>query len=133
MIPNQAADTPLPFPAPHWQSAGSTDNLDAPPVDSETAALFRASLQPLFSQSVSWPALMDRLRTKGYGLAFRDGRLFLTDHRTGARVCSLRFLGMTLVDLVARLGRPIVRALPGRKADGEFLRARPGGQCHPYP
>jgi len=65
---------------------------------------------------------MARLKGKGYGLAFRDGRLFLTDHATGKRACSTRFLGIPLADLVARLGRPIVRTLPGRKADGELLR-----------
>ena len=91
-------------------------------MDSETAALFRASLCPLIRQSVSWPGLMDTLRAKGFGLAFRDGRLFLTNSVTGTRVCTLRFLGMPLRDLVARLGRPIVRALPGQRADGELLR-----------
>lgn len=110
---------------PIWQADGVSGNLDVPPVDSETAALFRATLRPLISQSVSWPALMDTLRDKGYGLAFRGGRLFLTNLSTGARVCSLRFLGMPLRELVARLGRPIVRALPGHQADGELLRHPP--------
>lgn len=103
----------------------TSGNPDTPLVDSETAALFRATLCPLISQSVSWPALMDTLRDKGFGLAFRSGRLFLTNHNTGARVCSFRFLGIPLRDLVARLGRPIVRALPGRAADGEVLRETP--------
>lgn len=108
--------------APLWQSAGAPGNLDAPEVDSETAALFRATMCPLITQSVSWTALMDTLRAKGYGLAFRNGRLILTNHETGRRVCSLRFLGMPLADLVQRLGRPIVRALPGQHANGELLR-----------
>lgn len=125
MTPEQAPKTTLPDTAPHWHTGGTAGNLDAPEVDSETAALFRASLCPLISRSTSWPAMMDELRTKGYGLAFRDGRLFLTSHETGRRVCSLRFLGMPLVDLVARLGRPIVRALPGQRADGELLRDPP--------
>lgn len=125
MVFSQTSDATHPFAMPHWQTAGASGNLDAPPVDSETAALFRSVLCPLIRQSASWPGLMDRLRAKGYGLTFRGGRLFLTNHTTGARVCSLRFLGMPLADLVARLDRPIVRALPGRQADGELLRAPP--------
>lgn len=92
-------------------------------VDSETAALIRAVLRPLFERPDSWFALLGQLRDNGYSLAFRAGRLCLTDHATGNRLCSLRFLGITLSDLVARLGRPVVRALPGRTADGEL-------QCH---
>lgn len=121
MISIQTPETAKTGPVPLWQLATS-GNPDAPPVDSETAALFRATLRPLISQSPNWPALMDRLRAKGFGLAFRNGRLILTDTETGARVCSFRFLGMPLSDLVTRLGRPIVRALPGRPADGEIRR-----------
>lgn len=122
MSSGQAFEISQPFPAPRWQPAGALGNTGTPQVDSETAALFRAALRPLISKSVSWPALMDALRAKGYALAFRDGRLFLTNHATGKRVCSLRFLGMPLTDLVERLGRPIVRALPGHRANGELLR-----------
>jgi hypothetical protein len=118
-------DIAQPIPAQHWRSLGASGNLDAPEVDCETAALFRASLRPLISKSVSWPGLMDALRVKGFGLAFRGGRLFLTNHTTGSRICSLRFLGMPLAELVAQLGRPIVRALPGQRADGELLREPP--------
>jgi len=125
MFSYPAPGAPHPLPSPLRQADGASGNLDAPPVDSETAALFRAALCPLISQSVSWPALMDILRDKGYGLAFRGGRLFLTNLSTGTRVCSLRFLGMPLRDLVARLGRPNVRALPGHQADGELLRTPP--------
>lgn len=106
------------------QDTPESESLEA--VDSETAALFRAFLRPLFDQSASWPALIDTLRAKGYGLGFRNGRLCLTEHVTGARLCSLRFLGMRLSDLVARLGRPFVRALPGRQANGDLLRNPPG-------
>ena len=125
MDSNPAPVTPRPHPDLPWLPAGGMGDLDAPAVDSETAALFRASLRPVITRSASWPALLDGLRSKGYGLAFRDGRLFLTNYHTGARVCSLRFLGMSLTDLVDRLGRPSVRALPGRKADGELLCAPP--------
>jgi hypothetical protein len=122
MISSQALEATQPFSAPRWQPAGALGNTGTPEVDSETAALFRAILRPLIDQSGSWSALMDALHAKGYGLAFRDGRLFLTNQATGRRVCSLRFLGAPLGDLVARLGRPIVRALPGHSANGELLR-----------
>jgi len=124
MISEPAFEFPQSLPAPLWQPAGALGKRGSPQVDSETAALFRAVLRPLIAQSVSWSSLMDTLRHKGYGLAFRDGRLFLTTHETGKRVCSLRFLGMPLRDLVARLGRPVVRAIPGRRADG-ILMQRP--------
>jgi len=123
MISGPAFEFPQSFPAPLWQPAGVLGNRGTPQVDSETAALFRAVLRPLIAQSVSWSALMDALRGKGYGLAFRDGRLFLINYETGRRVCSLRFLGMPLRDLVKRLGRPIVRASPGARANGEVLHA----------
>ena len=110
---------------PVWHQKVTSNNLDAPPVDSETAALFRASLYPVISQSPNWATLADRLRIKGYGLAMRDGRLFLTSQQTGARVCSFRFLGLPLADMVARLGRPIVRALPGNQGDGDISGAHP--------
>lgn len=125
LFSNPAPKPPHPFPNPRSQSIETSENLDAPNVDSETAALFRAVLRPLISQSASWPALLDALHSKGYGLAFRGGRLCLTDQTTGVRVCSLRFLGLSLRDLVAQMGRPIVRALPGLRADGELLREAP--------
>ncbi len=124
MMFDHTPDNSQQFPEPSWQSGG-TDNPDMPEVDSETAALFRAVLRPLIVQAISWSNLLDTLGAKGYGLTFRDGRLFLTSQATGKRVCSLRFLGLPLVDLVARLGRPIVRALPGQRADGELLRTPP--------
>jgi len=123
MISGQEFEFPQSFPGPLWQPANVLGKPGTPQLDSETAALLRAILRPLIAQSVSWPALMDALRHKGYGLAFRDGRLFLISYDTGKRVCSLRFLGSPLVDLVERLGRPIVRALPGARANGEVLRA----------
>lgn len=115
-------------PMPPWQDA-TKGNLDVAPIDSETAALFRAVLRPLIVQAVSWPGLLDALAAKGYGLAFREGRLFLTSQATGRRVCSLRFLGTPLGDLVARLGRPIVRALPGEGGDAELRRTPSNRIC----
>lgn len=108
---------------------GGAEKHRSPPatdtVDCETAALMRAVIRPLFDQSATWAGLMDRLATKGYVLAFRDGRLCLTDSVTGRRVCGLRFLGMAFPELVERLGRPVVAARPGHDGDGELLREPP--------
>ncbi|WP_170758690.1 hypothetical protein [Ruegeria lacuscaerulensis] len=93
-------------------------------LDCETAALLRATIRPAFSSAVSWSGLTEILRDKGYRLAFRQGRLCITDRDTGDRVCGLRFLGFEFKDLVRRLGRPIVVAR-GSHADGDILTARP--------
>ncbi|MBE1282989.1 MAG: hypothetical protein GJ676_06730 [Rhodobacteraceae bacterium] len=93
--------------------------------DCETAMLMRAVILPLFDHAISWSALVDALRGKGYGLAFRGGALCLTDQDTDTRVCGLRFLGLDMRDLVARLGRPFVVVNPGSTADGELLRHPP--------
>ena len=120
-VPNGSNPTPV----LGLSAASDTDSLTASvadSVDSETAALIRAVLRPLFERPSSWFVLMAQLRENGYSLAFRAGRLCLTDHASGQRLCSLRFLGITLRDLVAQLGRPVVRPVPGRPADGELLR-----------
>ncbi len=93
-------------------------------LDCESAALLRASIRPAFTSALSWAGLVDILQDKGYRLAFRQGRLCLTDHTTDERICGLRFLGFDLVELVHRLGRPIVVAR-GNGADGDVLAARP--------
>lgn len=98
----------------------STDSPDSPAIDSETAVLLRGWLRPLIDRSASWPALAAALDAHGYALAFRDGRLCLTNRTTGACICTMRFLGTGLKDLVARLGRPAVRPVPGRPASGEL-------------
>ena len=97
---------------------GSTD------LDCESAALPRAAIRPLFNSAASWASLADILRDKGYHLAFRQGRLCISDHSTGERVCGLRFLGFELRDLMHRMGRPIVVAC-GSDADGDILTVRP--------
>ncbi len=93
-------------------------------LDCETAALLRAAIRPLFASAASWGSLADILKDKGYRLAFRKGRLCITDRTSGERVCGLRFLGFEFKDLVRKLGRPIVVA-HGGQADGEVLAARP--------
>ncbi|WP_037308145.1 hypothetical protein [Ruegeria halocynthiae] len=93
-------------------------------LDCETAALLRAAIRPVFSSAASWGNLTDILKDKGYRLAFRQGRLCITDRTTGDRVCGLQFLGFELKDLVRRLGRPMVVAR-GSQADGDLLTVRP--------
>ena len=99
---------------------GRTGSAD---LDCESAMLLRSVILPLFEQSASWDSLIDRLKAKGYRLGFRDGALCLTDRSTGTRVCGLRFLGLTLRDLIQRLGRPLVVAHPGNRANGDLLRS----------
>ncbi len=93
-------------------------------LDCETAALLRAAIRPLFASAASWASLADILRDKGYRLEFRSGRLCVTDRMTGDRVCGLRFLGFEFIDLVRRMGRPIVVAR-GSDMNGDVLRTRP--------
>ncbi|SMO66269.1 hypothetical protein [Ruegeria faecimaris] len=98
-------------------------------IDCETAALLRAAIRPIFSGAASWSNLTDILKDKGYHLAFRQGRLCITDRMTGDRVCGIRFLGFEFKDLVNRLGRPIV--VPrGSGADGDLVSVRPTATGH---
>lgn len=90
-------------------------------LDCETAALFRAFLFPILDRSASWRSLTRNLRDKGYELALQEGRLVLLDRDSGARLCFMRALGLPLADLVARLGRPHIRPLPGPSARGVIL------------
>lgn len=100
-------------------------NLDSPPIDSESAALLRCWLHPLIARASSWEGLNRALARHGYALGFREGRLCLTSCPDGACICSMRFLGAGLRDLVARLGRPAVRPLPGQAGGGELCRPAP--------
>lgn len=97
-------------------------------MDCETAALYRAWMRPLFERASDWDMLVTGLREKGYALAIRDGRLFLTRSDTGQRFCSVRFLGTNMRDLAGRLGRPVIRARLDRAAAGEFV--NPSAMAH---
>lgn len=114
-------------PAPAHPATGA---LDTPDMDSESAALFRAWLCPLLERAETWAGLAATLETKGYGLAIRHGRLVLVRRETGEALCSLRFLGTSLRELAGRLGRPMVRALPGGLAAGELMTTLPGTLPH---
>lgn len=111
--PTQESDNRCPRPA-----AG---HPLTPGMDSETAALLRAWLRPLLEHAPSWAVLARKLEDKGYGLAFRHGRLVLIRREDGALICTARFAGLPLRDMAQRLGRPAVRPLPGRYAAGELL------------
>lgn len=106
--------------------------FDTPDIDSESAALYRAWICPLLDRAESWVELADTLRSKGYALAIRQGRLVLVrcDCDCDEPLCSLRFLGTSLRELVARLGRPMVRALPGGAAAGDFVTTMPARYSH---
>ncbi len=94
--------------------------------DCETAYLLRAVILPIFDAAPCWDALIDLLEAKGYHPMFRGGELCLTRQSDGARICGLRFLGLDMRELVARLGRPCVLPCAGQMADGEILREMSG-------
>lgn len=79
------------------------------PLDSETEMLLRTVLLPHFQCAESWGDLCNRLRSKGYEIAFRQGHLVLTDE-TGKAVCTGSMIGSPLADLAHRLGRPKLRS-----------------------
>ena len=98
--------------------------------DCETAVLMRAVMLPIFEQATSWSGLIDRLERKGYRLGFRQGRFCVLSTSDGVRICGLRFLGLSLRDLVERLGRPLVIAHTGNDAAGDILPAPPSPAIH---
>ncbi|MGR3805019.1 hypothetical protein [Marinibacterium profundimaris] len=91
---------------------------DAPEIDCETSMLMRSWIGPVVEQASGWPALIEALSRRGYSLAFRDGRLWLTEAGSGTDICTMRHLGASMRDLAARLGRPAVRPVPGRPNHG---------------
>ena len=72
MTSEAARDEARDFSTPHFPS-----DPDAPTLDCETAALMRGWLRPLVDQAAGWPAFIEALSTRGYGLVFRQGRLWL--------------------------------------------------------
>lgn len=75
------------------------------PLDTESLSLLRAFLGPILETSPTWRDLANRLGQKGYGLAFREGRLVILSEN-GTAVCTGRSLGVPLSEIAARLGRP---------------------------
>ncbi|MFA3915546.1 hypothetical protein [Ruegeria hyattellae] len=91
-------------------------------IDCETAILIRSVFLPIFNRVSSWTALIDEMQAREYSLAFRGGTFSIIDDRNGKRLCGLRFLGLNMQELVARMGRPKVVVRSGRDADGELMR-----------
>ena len=97
------ADQPVAVPL-NWLAAGKETA-----VDCETACLLRMTLAPVFETAQDWPGLAEALRDKGYLLEICEGRLVVTD-TADRQLCTARYLGVPLTDLVARMGRPKVHA-----------------------
>ena len=94
------------------RSRGSSSvTSDAPAMlDSETACLMRSYMVPAIDAAQDWTDLNETLGRKGLEIGFRDGRLVFKRLDTGEEVCTGRFLGTPLRDLVRKLGRPCIKA-----------------------
>lgn len=101
-----------------------TADPDAPQLDYETAAIMRGWLRPIVENAQGWPTLIEALAKRGYALAMRNGRLWLTEVETGRWVCTMRHMGSSMRELAGRLGRPAVRPMPGAPNWGELYAGR---------
>lgn len=90
------------------QAAQPMGTLPAP-LDCETVALLRGFLTPILESATGWADLADRLDQKGYGIAFREGHMVITDADTDSGICTGANLGVPLRALSARLGRPCIK------------------------
>lgn len=88
----------------HWRAPASGNRLDC-----ETGVLLRRKLAPIFKSATSWADLRSQLADASFALAFRAGRLMLTDINGQTYICSCKFLGWPLKDLSTRLGKPRAR------------------------
>jgi hypothetical protein len=102
----------MPPPGPIWSDADRAGTESR--MDCETAVYLRCHLGSDFETATSWEALGERLAAKGFRLEFRDDRLSLVHAVTGVALCTCRFLGYGLAEMVARLGKPHVDAASGR-------------------
>lgn len=84
----------------HWRAPETGNRLDC-----ETGILLRRTLALVFTNASCWQTLQSKLNERGFGLGFRDGRLMLTDINNETFICSCRFLGWPLPDLVSRFGK----------------------------
>ncbi len=91
---------PVPLPA-DWLAQGHEAAIDC-----ETAAMLRGALMPVIRSADSWPDLVRRLESKGYGLVIHDHKLVLIDTRSDRLLCTGKFLGTPLDELRGRMGRP---------------------------
>lgn len=99
---------------PNQFDVPSARSLNMPrPLDSETSALLRGFLTPIFESATSWANLRDRLAKKGYALEFRAGRMVVLDTAKNEPLCTGQLLGVPLRALASRLGRPCVKLCDG--------------------
>ena len=89
-----------------WKHAQSDRNPDF-----ETGIFLRSLVLPAFEKAETWRDLVAALDSVGFGLTIQKGRLTLTDCHSGEQICTGRYLGMALKDLVKRFGKPIVKSL----------------------
>lgn len=90
--------------------ASASTSVDLPgPLDSEMQALLHGFLASIFEAAQSWQDLSTQLHTRGYALAFRQGRLVVVGER-GKALCTGGSIGVPMRTLSRRLGRPCIRA-----------------------
>jgi hypothetical protein len=104
------AGAPDLFMVTRW--AGSDGRLDC-----ETECLLRAHLRPVFQQAESWADLAAALSARGFRLSLCDGRLTVTERSGAVPICTARYLGYRMADLVALFGRPALRLTQRDAAD----------------
>ena len=78
-------------------------------LDCESQAVLRLVLVPILETAPDWRTLSQGIRSKGYDLGFRDGRLVILSE-TGETICTGRSLGVPLRSIAQRIGRPCIRA-----------------------
>lgn len=100
----------------HWKATETCDNPDV-----ESAILLRGLVLPAFEYATNWAQLVDALGSIGFGLAIKQGRLTLTDADSGTSICTARFLGKTLAEMSAKLGKPVIRAHPSCDGSGVLV------------
>lgn len=90
------------------------------PMDSESRAMLRLFLAPILERATSWGEMAGWLDEKGYSLGFREGRLVVYNDM-GEGLCTGSDIGVPMVDIVSRIGKPCIKAhvggLSGELAD----------------
>ncbi|UWR64778.1 hypothetical protein K4L02_00630 [Phaeobacter inhibens] len=85
-----------------WATARNSSRLDA-----EMAAQLRMVLSESFRTAKNWLDLIRALRSKGFYLERKDGRIRLRDAHSHVEICTCRFLGYPGVELETRFGEPL--------------------------
>jgi len=114
IVPQFTQDPVEPMVQIAWKHAPSDRNPDC-----ETGIFLRSLVLPAFEKAETWRDLVAALDSIGFGLAIQKGRLTLTDCHSGEQICTGRYLGMPLKDLVKRFGKPVVKSLG--EGNGDFI------------